>query len=64
MQACKAGFCCGACNLVRMCVDYLVLVVSAVSVYAIGMHDVRGSTCMHAVCGGHVCMMCVGDLYA
>ena len=40
---------------VRMYVDYLVLSVSAVCVSEI---------CMHDACGGFVCMMCVGHLYA
>ena len=40
---------------VRMYVDYLVLSVSAVCVSEI---------CMHDACGGFVCMMCAGDLYA
>ena len=40
---------------VQMYVDYLVLVVSAVCVSKI---------CMHDVCGGLVCMMCVEGLYA
>ena len=44
---------------VRMYVDYLVLVVSAVCVSEICMHDVCWA-CMHDVCGGFVCMMCVG----
>ena len=51
---------------VRMYVDYLVLVVSAVSVWRVCMHDVCGGlvclicvgTCMRAVCEELVCMMC------
>ena len=57
---------------VRIYVDYLVLVVSAVCVSEICMHNVCGDlyagcmwgTCMHDACGGLVCIMCVGDLYA